>query len=83
MTSKRRKAELQPAVSPLLLIRDWLAPRQSEMVADLKELVLMESPTHDKAACDALSTVLAAKFKELGGRREAASPEESWRSSAG
>jgi glutamate carboxypeptidase len=68
MTSKRRKAELQPVVSPLLLIRDWLAPLQSEMVADLKELVLLESPTHDKAACDKLAAVLGEKFRQLGGR---------------
>ncbi len=68
MTSKRRKAEWQPAVSPLLLIRDWLAPRKSQMLSDLKELVLLESPTHHKAACDALCAVLAKKFNELGGR---------------
>ena len=52
----------------LLQIRDWLAPRKSEMVAALKELVLLESPTHDKAACDQLCGVLADKFVELGGR---------------
>ena len=58
----------EPPPSPLAQINDWLAPRKSEMVSELKDLVLMESPTHDKAACDQLCAVLAAKFKELGGR---------------
>ncbi len=49
-------------------MREWLAPRKAEMVAALKELVLLESPTHDKAACDKLSAVLADQFQELGGR---------------
>ena len=34
----------------------------------LKELVLVESPTHEKAACDKLCVMLAAKFRQLGGR---------------
>ncbi len=59
-----------PDIAPthFLQVRDWLAPRKSEMVAGLKELVLLESPTHDKAACDQLCGVLADKFLELGGR---------------
>ena len=67
-TSNSRKVQLQPAASQLLPIRDWLAPRKVEMVAALKELVLLESPTHDKAACDQLCVVLADNFRELGGR---------------
>ncbi|MFZ0704366.1 MAG: M20 family metallopeptidase [Candidatus Korobacteraceae bacterium] len=49
-------------------IKEWLHARTSEMVDDLKELVLIESPTHDKTACDALCAVLAEKFLHLGGR---------------
>ena len=67
-TSQRAKAASSSPSAQLSQILDSLTPRQSEMVADLKELVLMESPTHDKAACDALCAVLAERFRQLGGR---------------
>lgn len=38
------------------------------MVSALGELVVRESPTHDKAACDALCVHLAEQFEERGGR---------------
>ena len=66
-TPRQRKTGLQSAAQ-LLQVRDWLAPRKAEMVAALKELVLLESPTHDKVACDQLCAVLADKFRQLGGR---------------
>lgn len=67
MTSlKGANASATPA--QLSQLRDWLAPHKSEMVAELKELVLMESPTHDKAACDQLCAALAEKFRQLGAR---------------
>lgn len=66
--SQPSKAAVATNATQLAQIRDWLMPRKSEMVADLKELVVAESPTHNKAACDALCTVLAAKFRQLGGR---------------
>jgi glutamate carboxypeptidase len=46
----------------------WLTERQREMVASVREIVLRESPTHDKAACDALCSHLAGEFEQLGGR---------------
>ena len=46
----------------------WLTARQSEMVASVREMVLRESPTQDKQACDALCSYLAAEFECLGGR---------------
>lgn len=49
-------------------IQDWLAPQQSAMVASLRELVELESPSHDKTACDQLCAVLAGQFQQLGGR---------------
>ena len=49
-------------------ILPWLTARQSEMVASLREMVLRESPTQDKQACDALCSYLAAQFECLGGR---------------
>lgn len=67
-TSSRSIGAAGTNPSPLAPVRDWLAPRKSDMVAELKELVLMESPTHDKAACDELCAALAEKFEALGGR---------------
>ena len=45
----------------------WLKRRQAEMIAVVREMVLRESPTHDKPACDALCADLAGKFEQLGG----------------
>jgi glutamate carboxypeptidase len=68
-TTSRKPAALSVATDPrLALIRDWLLPRKAEMVTALKELALLESPTHDKAACDKLCAVLANQFLQLGGR---------------
>jgi len=63
-----RKAASLTHDSRLLQIRDWLAARQSEMIATLKEFVENESPTHDKAACDKLCAALAERFLQIGGR---------------
>jgi glutamate carboxypeptidase len=38
------------------------------MIAQARELVLRESPTHDKKLCDELSAFLAVEFDRLGGR---------------
>jgi len=46
----------------------WLTARQSEMVASVREMVLRESPTQNKQACDALCAYLATEFECLGGR---------------
>ncbi len=46
----------------------WLTDRQPEMVEQVRELVVRESPTHDKPACDALCSYLAQRFKALGGQ---------------
>jgi glutamate carboxypeptidase len=46
----------------------WLTARQSEMVASVREMVLRESPTQNKQACDGLCSYLAAEFECLGGR---------------
>ena len=43
-------------------------PRLPEMVASLKQIVLLESPTQDKAACDKLCVILADQFRQIGGR---------------
>jgi glutamate carboxypeptidase len=46
----------------------WLVDRQRDMVEQVRELVVRESPTHDKQACDALCDYLAQQFGALGGR---------------
>jgi len=57
--------EWNPELKQLL---EWLTTRQPEMVAQVRELVTRESPTHEKAACDALCGYLAEQFRGLGGK---------------
>ena len=60
----------QPSVSKPELnhVLRWLTERQSEMVAQIRELVTRESPTHEKAACDDVCEYLAEQFRSLGGK---------------
>ena len=51
-------------------ILDWLRQRQADMVADLVDLIALESPTTDKAAVDKLGRELAAELSGLGGAVE-------------
>ena len=57
--------ESQSAVQDILR---WLMQRQREMVEQVREMVVRESPTHNKQACDALCGYLAEQFQNLGGR---------------
>jgi glutamate carboxypeptidase len=45
----------------------YFTERLDRMVADVRELVEIESPSDDKAAVDRLSHVVAAKFTAIGG----------------
>jgi glutamate carboxypeptidase len=45
----------------------WLTDRRREMIEQVRELVVRESPTHDKPNCDALCTYLGRQFRSLGG----------------
>lgn len=56
-----------PSDPSLRQIATWLGERQPEMVATVRELVVRESPTNNKPACDALCERLAADFDSLGG----------------
>jgi len=47
-------------------LRDFFDARTDEMVAELKRLVEIESPTRDKTAVDALGDVLAEETRALG-----------------
>jgi glutamate carboxypeptidase len=46
----------------------WLTARKAEMVDQVRQMVVRESPTHDKAACDSLAAYLATQFQKLGGK---------------
>jgi glutamate carboxypeptidase len=46
----------------------WLTDRRREMIEQVRELVVRESPTHDKPNCDALCTYLGNQFRSLGGK---------------
>ncbi len=51
-------------------ILDYLRQRSDDMVADLKRLIELESPTSHKPAVDALGTALAGELRGLGGALE-------------
>ena len=51
----------------LQAVAQWLNDRRDEMIASVREMVIRESPTHNKAACDALCAHLAGEFACLGG----------------
>jgi glutamate carboxypeptidase len=58
----------EPQRSDIRQVSEWLLARKSEMIASVRDMVVRESPTHDKQACDALCAHLAATFKQLGGK---------------
>ena len=45
----------------------WLQEREQEMIASAREMVVRESPSHNKQACDELCAHLAGEFACLGG----------------
>lgn len=57
-----------PPNASLHAILQWLATQQLEIVTRVREMVLQESPTHDKPSCDRLCEYLARHFEALGGR---------------
>src|SRR5664279_5151421 len=61
------KPKSQPNPDRIEVLR-WLTARPLEMVASVREMVLRESPTQNKQACDALCSYLAMEFERLGGR---------------
>ncbi len=62
------KSNLRQPDTRLDAILHWLTEREPEMIANLRELVMQESPTQDKPACDQLCSHLAREFERLGGR---------------
>jgi glutamate carboxypeptidase len=48
-------------------LREYFHRRQPEMIATIRQLVEMESPSSNKSAVDQLGRVLAEKFKDIDG----------------
>ena len=48
--------------------QQYFKSRHGEMLALLRELVRLESPTSDKQAVDACTSFLAAKFQSVGAK---------------
>src|SRR5271169_4051766 len=61
-------AKLRQSTSELSDVLRWLTDHQSEIVREVREMVVRESPTHDKSACDSLCSYLAQRFEALGGK---------------
>jgi glutamate carboxypeptidase len=63
---KTKFVQSEPELNKKVL--SWLTDRQPAMIELVRELVVRESPTHDKPACDALCAYLAEQFRVLGGK---------------
>jgi glutamate carboxypeptidase len=61
-------AKAQQSGSGLHNVLQWLVGREREMVACVRELVVRESPTHNKLSCDELSSYLGVEFERLDGQ---------------
>jgi glutamate carboxypeptidase len=60
-------ARIQQFPSGRQSVLQWLTEHERAMVACVRELVVRESPTHNKLACDELSSYLAVEFERLDG----------------
>jgi glutamate carboxypeptidase len=60
---------VKPVLDPRSLLR-WLESCREEMIAAIRELVEVESPSNNKEAVDRLGRVLAQKFDALGGKTQ-------------
>jgi glutamate carboxypeptidase len=47
---------------------EYFEERQEQIVATVRDLVLVESPSDNKASCDRIGHLLAEKFAKLGGK---------------
>jgi len=63
--TKTHHIESESALNQVLY---WLTLRQRDMVKQVREMVVRESPTRDKLACDTLCSYLSEQFLALGGR---------------
>src|SRR5208283_493390 len=61
------KRKLTQSTTDLSRVLRWVTEHEREMLACVRELVVRESPTHNKLACDELSSYLAVEFERLDG----------------
>ena len=62
------KRKLPQSSTDLKKALQWLTEHEREMVSCVHELVIRETPTHNKLACDELCSYLAVKFERLDGQ---------------
>ena len=69
-TKQAAKSSGEAAPSRVLAqeLLQWLAREQRQIVATIKNMVEMESPSHVKPAIDKLSQHLAQEFRHIGGK---------------
>src|SRR5215475_9519206 len=68
MASKKIKRTSADTVQPAWQDRlCYFEERRADMVLTIREMVEIESPSDDKAACDRMGEVLAERFATLGG----------------
>ena len=60
--------KLPQSSTDLSKVLRWLTEHEREIVACVRELVVRESPTHNKLACDELCSYLAVEFERLDGQ---------------
>lgn len=63
-----RHKEDSRSIGGIGAVLQWLSARQGEMIACVRELVVRESPTHDKLACDEICSYLGVEFERAGGQ---------------
>ncbi len=61
------KRKLPQSTTDLSRVLRWVTEHEREMLACVGELVVRESPTHNKLACDELCSYLAVEFERLDG----------------
>src|SRR5208282_519454 len=65
------KTKSQRSNEDLSSLLRWLIERERNIAMCVRELVVRESPTHNKPACDELCSHLAAEFERIGGQAKA------------
>ena len=64
----KTKARTNSTGSPAHAILQSLQPRQAEMIKVIRELVMRESPSHNKQAVDVCGEYVAGLFRDVGGK---------------
>jgi glutamate carboxypeptidase len=62
------KTRVQRSNADLSRLSGWLTEHEREIAFCVREIVVRESPTHNKLACDLLCSYLATEFERIGGQ---------------